>query len=116
MCFIQPPMETPKTKEERDALFAKLFANMAPTDPKESTVVGLLEPFREQIVQKRKEGFSLRQLALAVKQEPLKISVSAATLMRFLGEKKKRHHKKSAANEPLRLVNTDGRNAETLDR
>lgn len=93
----------PKTKEERDALFAKLFANMAPTAPQESTVLGQLEPYRDQIVQKRKDGYSLRQIALGIKQEPLKISASAATLMRFLGEKRRRHHKKAKA-ESLRLV------------
>lgn len=94
----------PKTKEERDVLFAKLFANMAPTDPKEATVIGQLEPYRDQIAQKRQEGFSLRQIALGIKQEPLKISASAATLMRFLGEKRRRHHKKAKSAESLRLV------------
>lgn len=98
-------MDTPKTKEERDALFARLFANMAPADPSESTVIRLLEPYREQIAQKRAEGFSLRQIALGMKQEPLKMTVSAATLMRFLGEKKRSHKKKPKSAEALRLAN-----------
>jgi hypothetical protein len=97
-------METPKTKEEREALFAQLFANMAPSDPKEPSIMAQLEPYREQLAQKREQGYSLRQISIAVKQEPLRMNVSAVTLMRFLGERR-RHRKTKKASPTLRLVN-----------
>lgn len=87
------PVITPKTKEERDAEFAKLFANVAPADKKQLTVGELLQPYREQIVQKHKEGYSLRQIAAIIQQPPVGIKASAPTIMKLIGGRARKRRK-----------------------
>jgi hypothetical protein len=87
------PVIAPKSKEERDAAFAKLFANVTPSDQQHPSVMQLLEPYREQIVQKRKEGYSLRQITETIKQDPVGIKVSNVTLLKFLGGKNGKRRK-----------------------
>jgi IS30 family transposase len=79
--------QIPATPAERDALFAKLFAGMRPTETTQVSLYEMLRPLRRQIIRKRKEGFSLRQIVEALKQEPLKLQVSPATLKRVIGGK-----------------------------
>jgi DNA-binding NarL/FixJ family response regulator len=87
------PVTAPKTKEERDAEFAKLFANVAPADRKQLTVVELLQPYREQIVQKHKEGYSLRQIAEIIQRQPVGIKASAPTIMKLIGGRSRKRRK-----------------------
>jgi hypothetical protein len=74
----------PKTKEERAAIFAKLFAGQTPANPPRMTVMEQLEPWREDIVAKRKEGYSDKQICETLKLDPVLIQVSAITLRKFL--------------------------------
>jgi hypothetical protein len=99
-CFAMNPAITPKTKEERDAVFTTLFANVKPADQQSPSVKQLLEPYREQIVQKRKEGYNLRQIAEVMKQEPIGIKIAVSTLQKFARTKSKKHRKTKATTAP----------------
>ena len=86
-------MNALKTKEERDAAIAKVFANLIPADLRVPTVVEMLKPYRAQLLQKRKEGFSLQQMVEAIKQDPIGINTSTVTLRRVLGVRAKARKK-----------------------
>lgn len=94
------PATAPKTKEERDAVFSTLFANVKPAEERSPSVVQLLEPYREQILQKRKEGYSLRQIVEVMKQEPIGIKIAVSTLQKFARTKSKKHRKPKVATAP----------------
>lgn len=81
----------PQTPEEIDAGFAKIFAGMVPADVHQPSLRELLEPYRAQIVTKRKQGFSLKQITEALQLEPFSIKVSTVTLLKFLNGKAKKH-------------------------
>lgn len=75
----------PQTAAERDALFAKLLAGVLPADKRPESMLDRLKPFRPQLLAKRKEGYSLRQLADAVRQPPLSLQVSPSTIRAVIG-------------------------------
>lgn len=97
----------PRTKAERDAFFAKMFVGMQPAELKPQSIAATLRPFRRQLVAKRREGYSLRQIAERLKTGPLQIEVAPATLKEIIASptsKRKAKMKKLAAQRAANLA------------
>ncbi len=97
----------PQTKTERDAFVAKMFAGVKPAEQKATSLLELLKPLRPQLRAKRKEGYSLRQIAERLKASPLACDVSPSTVKAVLGgaaAKRKAKMKKLAAQRATNLA------------
>jgi hypothetical protein len=70
----------PQTKAERVAFVNQMLAGVQPADKRPATLLQVLKPMRAELLAKRKEGFSLRQIAEGLKASKLKCDVSPATL------------------------------------
>ena len=101
----------PQTKAQRDALFAKMFAGIQPADTKSPSITATLRPYRRQLIAKRREGYSLRQIAEQLKVGPLGCQVAPSTLKEIIAGpagKRRAKIKKLAA---LRAANLAARKA-----
>jgi hypothetical protein len=74
----------PQTKAERVAFVNQMFAGMQPADKKADTLLAQLKPLRSELLVKRREGYTLRQIAEALKTSRLKCTVSPATIRALL--------------------------------
>jgi hypothetical protein len=97
----------PHTKAQRDALFAKMFAGVKPAAAKPQSMTATLRPYRRQLVAKRREGYSLRQIAEQLKTGPLQCDVSPSTLKEIMvtpAAKRRAKMKKLAARRAANLA------------
>lgn len=97
----------PQTKAERDAFFAKLFAGIPPAETKPQSITAMLRPYRRQLVAKRREGYSLRQIADRLKASPLQLDVSPSMIKIILAGpagKRRAKLKKLAAQRAANLA------------
>lgn len=82
-CLPIRPMDNtalPQTKAQRDALFAQMFAGLPPAEAKPQSMTAILRPYRRQLIAKRREGYSLRQIAERLKASPLQLDVSPSMI------------------------------------
>jgi len=70
----------PRTNAERGALVAKMCAGVTPAETKPQSLTMILRPYRRHLVAKRREGYSLRQIAACLKASPLQCDVSPSML------------------------------------
>jgi hypothetical protein len=84
-----------------------MFAGMQPADIKSISLSDQLKPIRSQLVAKRKAGFSLKQIADALKVSKLKCDVSPSMLKVILqspAAKRKAKMKKLAAQRAANIA------------
>jgi hypothetical protein len=108
--ILRFPMDTtalPATKAERNAFVNQMFAAMQPADKKSATLTDLLMPIRGQLRAKRRQGFTLTQIAEALKASRLKCEVSPSMLKVILqtpAEKRRASIKRMAAERAANLA------------
>ena len=95
----------PRTKAERDALFAKLFVGIQPADAKPTSIAATLRPYRSQLLAKRREGYSLRQIAEQLKGAPLCCNMAPSTLKEIIAGPAAKRRAKIKKLEALRAAN-----------
>lgn len=85
--FPQPDrsMETNSPQMDADALFKTLFANVSPAEKQRMTLLETLKKYRPQILAKRKEGYSVRQIVACLRLPPLNLTVSTASVHAVIG-------------------------------
>lgn len=79
---------TPKTKAERQALFAQLFAGTTPAEPPTTFLADQIRIYREEILAYHAKGYSWTQIQEKLKQPPLNIDASIATITKTVSKPK----------------------------
>lgn len=74
--------DAPKTKAEREAIFAQLFAGTAPADPPTIGVKQRIRAYRAEILKYHEMGYSWAQIQDKLKQPPLRIDAAIATIVK----------------------------------